>query len=92
VTKHSHNFVETYDGFVGFGLGRETDECTVTYYLQKFSDDRLIAELVQRMSDEELEQIFNLIAGILKNHLKDVEYHELFLKDDHPSGGEDHAD
>jgi hypothetical protein len=37
---HSHTFVETYDGLVGFGADRKTDENTVIYYLQKFSDDK----------------------------------------------------
>jgi len=42
MTIHSHNFVETYKGLVGFGADRNTDENTVIYYLQKFSDDRLM--------------------------------------------------
>jgi hypothetical protein len=43
---HSHNFVETYDGLVGFGADRNTDENTVIYYLQKFSDDRLMKTII----------------------------------------------
>jgi hypothetical protein len=35
---HSHNFVETYRGLVGFGADRKIDENTVIYYLQKFPD------------------------------------------------------
>ncbi|MBW1763489.1 MAG: cytoplasmic protein, partial [Deltaproteobacteria bacterium] len=35
---HSHKFVEEYEGLVGFGMDRETDENTLIYYLQKFSD------------------------------------------------------
>lgn len=92
VAKHSHNFVETYGGFIGFGLGRETDERTVIYYLQKFSDDDMMAVLVKRMSNEELAAFFDLVSGTMKKHLKDFEYHELFLKDDHPSEGKDHTD
>ena len=41
MNKHNHDFVETYKGLVGFGYDRETDENTVEYYLQKFSDDQL---------------------------------------------------
>jgi hypothetical protein len=51
---HSHKFVETYEGLVGFGADRETDENTVVYYLQKFSDDRLMKTIIKRLSDEEL--------------------------------------
>lgn len=83
MTIHSHNFVETYEGLVGFGSDRETDENTVIYYLQKFSDDRLIETIIKRLSDEELKEIFNLITGLLKKHLADTEYHRLFLKEHH---------
>lgn len=82
--QHTHNFVETYQELVGFGLDRETDEKTVIYYLQKFSDDRLIEVLTKKMSSNELEEIFSLLTRILKTHLTESEYHRLFLKDDHP--------
>lgn len=78
--QHTHEFVETYDGFVGFGFDRETDENTVTFYLQKFSDDNLQRLLVKRMSDGDLEEIFNSISGLLAKYLSESEYHQLFLK------------
>jgi hypothetical protein len=81
MTTHSHNFVETYEGLVGFGADRETDENTVVYYLQKFSDDRMMKTIIKRMSDEELAEIFGLITRLLKNHLLDAEYHQIFLKE-----------
>ena len=80
--RHSHNFVETYDGLVGFGADRQTDEHTVAYYLQKFSDDLLLKTLLKRLSDDELSEIFDLIARLLKAHLSDTEYHDLFLKEE----------
>ena len=83
MTVHTHNFIETYQGLVGYGADRETDENTIIYYLQKFSEDRLMATLTKRMTDGELEEIFNLISRLLKNHLTESEYHKLFLKDDH---------
>ncbi len=78
---HSHTFVETYDGMVGFGADRKTDESTVTVYLQKFSDDKLMQTIMPRLTDEELEEIFNLINRLLKKHIKHTEYHGLFLKE-----------
>ncbi len=81
---HSHDFVETYDGLVGFGADRRTDERTVVYYLQKFSDDTLMGHLVGRMSDAELGEVFDLVNRLLKTHLSETEYHRLFLKDAHP--------
>ena len=78
---HSHCFVEDYQGFVGFGFNRETDENTVMYYLQKFSDDNLMEMLVKKMSDEELAELFNLMTRLLKKHLTETQYHALFLKE-----------
>jgi len=79
---HTHRFVETYQGLIGFGLDRETDENTTICYLQKFSDDTLMQQLIKRLSDDELQEVFNLITRLLKKHLSDSEYHGLFLKDD----------
>ncbi|MBT3224972.1 MAG: cytoplasmic protein [Deltaproteobacteria bacterium] len=84
MTKHTHDFVETYDDIIGFGLDRQTDENTVICYLQMFSDDVLMGELIKRMTDDELEEIFNLITRSLKSHLTEPEYHNLFLKEDDP--------
>ncbi len=83
MAKHSHNHVETYDGLIGFGLDRETDENTVIYYLQKFSDDELMRTIIKKLSADELEKIFSMLTRLLKNHLTNREYHTLFLKDDH---------
>ncbi|MEE8430381.1 MAG: cytoplasmic protein [Candidatus Desulfatibia sp.] len=81
MAKHSHNHVETYDGLIGFGLDRETDENTVIYYLQKFSDDELMRTIIKKLSADELEEIFSMLTRLLKNHLTNREYHTLFLKD-----------
>lgn len=81
MAEHSHNFVETYQGLVGFGLDRKTDENTVVYCLQKFSDDALMDVLKQRMTDAELERVFNLVTDILKSHLSEEEYHKSYLKE-----------
>ena len=79
--KHTHNFIKSYDGLIGFGLNRETDEKTICYYLQKFSDDTLMENLINKLSDRELQDLFDLITRLLKKHLSDAEYHRLFLKD-----------
>jgi len=81
--KHTHDFVETYNDFLGFGMNRETDEHTVICFLQKFSDDTFIQHMVKRLSNEELEEMFNLMSRLLKTHLTEPEYHRLFLKDSH---------
>ncbi len=76
----SHEFIETYDGLVGFGLDRKTDEHTLAYFLQAFSDDGLLQVLIPRMSDAELDSLFSMLSALLKKHLDEAEYHELFLK------------
>jgi hypothetical protein len=82
MSKHSHRFVEEYDGLVGFGLTREGDEHALTYYLQKFSDDELMALIRGRMSDADMQELFNLLGRLLKTYLNDEEYHNYFLKDE----------
>jgi hypothetical protein len=79
---HSHRFVEEYHDLVGYGLDRETDEATVKVYLQKFSDDACLREIIPRLSDAELGQVFDLISLLLRRHLDEPEYHKLFLKEE----------
>ena len=79
---HNHQFVEDYDGLIGFGFDRDTDEKSLMVYLQKFSDDDLLRTLVPRLNDDELQEIFQLISRLIRKHLKDAEYHQLFLKDE----------
>ncbi|MFW5936453.1 MAG: cytoplasmic protein [Desulfosalsimonas sp.] len=81
--KYTHEFVETYDGLLGFGWERETDEQTLVCYMQMFSDDALIKTLVRRMSAEELEALHDMVNRLLRTHLNDSEYHRLFLKEEH---------
>ncbi len=84
---HSHNFVNEYQGLVGFGLDRETDEKSLTVYLQKFSDDTILKTLLPRLTEDEIQEIFILISRLLKTHLKEEEYHQLFLKEDRTEEG-----
>ena len=84
--KHTHDFVEKYDGLVGYGLDREGDEHTITYYLQKFSDDTHMALMRERMSEEDMTRLFDLLTYLLKQYLSEEEYHRHFLKDEHHHG------
>ena len=83
MAQHSHKFVENYQGPVGFGLNRETDEATLICYLQKFSDDTLMNVVRQRLSDHELADLFDRLSDLLRRHLSEKEYHALFLKEHH---------
>ena len=83
MASHEHRFIEEFDGFIGFGLNRESDMDTVVYYLQKFSDDKLMALLRKRLTDEDRQAIFHLLSRLLHKHLSEPEYHRYFLKDNH---------
>jgi hypothetical protein len=80
--KHSHDFVETFDGFLGYGLDRESNENTVQLYLQKFSDDNLMQIILKRMTDDDLTEVFEVTGKMLKKYLTESEYHQLFLKEE----------
>lgn len=62
---HSHSFVETFDGFLGYGLDRQSDENTVRVYFQKLSYDRLMKTILKRMTDEDLLSL-NILNCFLK--------------------------
>jgi hypothetical protein len=78
--KYSHRFAETYQGPVAFGLSREVDEASLIVYLQKFSDDRVMEVLRNRLSNDEIREVHDRITELLKKHLTHEEYHRLFLK------------
>ncbi len=90
-SEHRHTFVNTYDGLVAFGFSREVDEKSLMYYLQKFSDDAFLEALVPRLSDAEIQQLFELMTSLMKRHFKDDEYHKYFLKEDHHHHSHDHG-
>lgn len=81
---HRHTFVDEYDGLVAFGLSREVDEKSLIYFLQKFSDDDLAKRLVSRLTDAEIEQLFELMSHLMRRYLSDDEYHTWFLRDREP--------
>lgn len=81
VKKDSHDFIHQYKGLGAFGMDRETDEETIMFYLQKFSEDKFMKVFIPRLGDSELEEIYNMIHKMLKKHFTEDEYHNFFLKD-----------
>lgn len=79
--QHHFQFVEEYQDLVGFGLDRKTNEHTLTYYLQKFADDEHMALIREKMSDEDLTALFDLLTRLLRRYLSSAEYHRYFLKE-----------
>jgi len=82
MTKQSHRFVEKYEGFMGFGFSREVDEATLICYLQKFSDDELMSQIINRMSESDMRQLFELLSDLMKRYLTGKEYRRYFLKEE----------
>ena len=80
--RRSYRFAEEYDGLLGFGMDRRMDEATVACYLQMFSDDTLLRHLCRRMSNEDLESLFNHLGDLLRKYLSEEEYHRFFLMDE----------
>lgn len=81
MAKHSHDFVETFQGIVAYGLDRQTNENTVRCYLQKFSDDRVMETVLKRMTDDDLTELFEMTGRMLRKYLTEPEYHRLFLRE-----------
>jgi hypothetical protein len=81
MSRHRHDFVEKYQGMMAFGYSREEDERSLIVLLQKFSDDELMQLLSARVSHSEIENLVDLLTGLMKKHLSEEEYHHYFLKD-----------
>ena len=79
--RHSHRFLETYDGMMAFGYSREEDERSLMAFLQKFSEDDFMKLLCRRISDSEIEELVGHLIGLMKRCLSEAEYHKYFLKD-----------
>ncbi len=62
-----------------FGLSRDLDEQSLKSFLKKMADDSLLDVLVPRLDDEEIDRIVSVLSGVLRQHLREREYHRLFL-------------
>ena len=64
-----------------FGLNRDTDERSLAIFLKLFSRGELLQTLIPRLGDDEIIQLVDQLTAVLRNHLQEDEYHELFLGD-----------
>lgn len=79
--EHDSPFANGNAGAICFGLDRATDERSLILFLKRFCDERLLTALVPRLQAEEIDQVVDLVSGLLRAHLTDEEYHALFLED-----------
>ena len=64
---------------IAFGLSREEDERSLAAFLQLFSRPPFAAVLIPRLSDDEIQGLVHLLTALMRSHLREEEYHELFL-------------
>ncbi len=74
--EQKNNFQE-----ICFGLNRATDERSLAMYLKLFSRDALLETLIPRLDENEITTLVDQLTAILRKHLQEKEYHELFLGD-----------
>ncbi|SHO46171.1 hypothetical protein [Desulfopila aestuarii] len=65
-----------------FGLNRQLDESSISTYLQLIGRKEMADTLASRLTETEIHEIVDLFTVLMKRHLKEKEYHELFLRDD----------
>jgi hypothetical protein len=66
---------------MAFGLDRATDERSLLLFLERFARPELLATLVPRLDDREIIALLDHLSDLMKTHLREPEYHRLFLKD-----------
>mgnify|MGYP001767034463 FL=1 len=71
--KDTHQFIQEYKGIGAFGMDRTSDEETIMFYLQKFSEDAFMKTLLPRLSQQELEEIYDWVNTYLKKHISENE-------------------
>jgi hypothetical protein len=66
-----------------FGLSPELDRQSCSAYLQLLGRSELAQTLCARLSQKEIDQLIELISGLMRTHLSTHEYHTLFLGEEH---------
>jgi len=67
-----------------FGLNTELDRESITIFLQLMGRPALAKTLADRLSSEDIQDVVHYFTGVLKLHLSEDEYHELFLLEQSP--------
>jgi len=64
-----------------FGMDRALDEQSLAIFLQRATSDELLATLIPRLGEGEVEAVVDFFTGLMRKHLSKQEYHRLFLGD-----------
>ncbi|MDH5299158.1 MAG: hypothetical protein OEV91_09080 [Desulfobulbaceae bacterium] len=64
-----------------FGLTRRLDEESLAIFLQRATGDALLRTLIPRLAEGEVAAVVDFLTGLMRGHLSEEEYHQLFLGD-----------
>ena len=62
-----------------FGFDRETDEQSLSLFLERFTDKGMLKVLLPRLEKDDIFATVDFLTGIMQKHLSEKEYHSLFL-------------
>lgn len=62
-----------------FGLSSEHDSRSLATYLHLLGQPALATTLADRLNSEEVNEVVTLMSRLMREHLSEKEYHELFL-------------
>ena len=65
-----------------FGFDRETDQRSLRSFIGRIAGPEMLDELLHRLSSQEIESVVDLFTGLMKRHLSEKKYHNLFLGDE----------
>ena len=75
MSKNNHNKSDE----IFFGMSREDDERSLASFLRLFSREEFTDLLIPRMTDQEITHVVDQLSSIMRNHLREHEYHRIFL-------------
>ncbi len=64
-----------------FGMNRDLDEQSLVTFLQRATSDELLDTLIPRLAEDEVAKVVDFLTGLMRKHLSEQEYHQLFLDD-----------
>lgn len=62
-----------------FGFNRQNDEESLEKFINCFAQPSLLATLIPRLADEEIEEVVDFLTRVMGRHFSEAEYHRYFL-------------
>ncbi len=74
-----------------FGLNEKLDKQSFSCFLQLAGRPEFAEILANRLSSEEIEDFVSSFTALLRTHLSEDEYHDLFLHEDETNQGKENG-